>query len=183
MKKFIILLISLTYFIIFPIQAKESKNHIEHGPFNLSWCHNGQFYFERMTDLDYPINFVLVCGNNKRIIDRYYVEGADLIYSSKNEKQINMEVISTFFHKINEEKFLFVMIKRHGTHTGVGINADDYTIYPYKYDREHIIASAKDFADNNFFGVEGQLEWKEVHFKYKTADEVKKYLDKTYNNK
>jgi len=55
----------------------QQNDTIIHGPFNISWCNDGQFYFEENTDLEYPINFILECGGDKKIIDQYYVDGAN----------------------------------------------------------------------------------------------------------
>ncbi|WP_392562450.1 hypothetical protein RHO12_02925 [Orbus sturtevantii] len=156
---------------------------IVHGPFNISWCGNGQFYFEETHDLEYPIHFILECGDEKKIIDRYYVDGANFIILSNRQKP-DMGIESVFFQEIGSKKHLFVIIKRNITHRALGINGDDYRVYAYENSPKNIIQLDKNIMkDNNLSGFEGESDGEESHFKYKTAAEVKKYIKETYNKK
>jgi len=161
----------------------QQNDTIIHGPFNISWCNDGQFYFEENTDLEYPINFILECGGDKKIIDQYYVDGANFITLSNGQKP-DMNIESVFFEKVGLKKHLFVIIKRNITHRALGINGDDYRVYAYENDSQNIIQLDKHImTDSNLWGFEGESDGEESHFKYKTAADVKKYINETYNKK
>lgn len=156
---------------------------IVQGPFNISWCENGNFYFEETSDLDYPINFVLQCRNSKIIVDKYYIDGANIVYSSNGEK-VDMSIESVFFQKIQSKSNLFVIVKRVSTHKAERINTNDYDIYVYEYKPQKIISlNKKMMKDMNLSGSEGEIGGEYIYFKYKTAAEVKKYINQTYNLK
>ncbi|WP_392551892.1 hypothetical protein RHO14_10495 [Orbus wheelerorum] len=161
----------------------QQNDTIIHGPFNISWCDNGKFYFQDTSDLEYPINFILECGSDKKIIDKYYVDGANFVILSNGQKP-DMSIESVFLQKIGSKKNLFVIVKRNITHRALGINGDDYRVYAYENASKNIIQlDTHLMTDSNLWGFEGESDGKESHFKYKTAAEVKKYINETYNKK
>lgn len=160
----------------------EEGSSIIHGPFNISWCKNGKFYFEETTNLDYPINFVLECDNIKKVIDKYFIDGANIV--NFPNRKVDMTIESVFFQTVQSKRNLFVIVKRTTTHRAERINTNNYDIYVYEYNLQKIISlNSKLMQDANLSGSEGEVGGSEVYFKYKTAAEVKKYINKTYNKK
>jgi len=163
--------------LLFSTTAISQQNDtIIHGPFETNLYNHGELYFEKTSNFEYPVNFVLKyrCdkGVKKYIIDRYSHNGGI------------PEISSLFFHKINGISYIFTIVIWNINHRGIGTYGQYYQVYGYKKNNEGILIKDEIFEyDNNLSGIDGSDNGLESHFKYKTATDVKKYINKTYSKK
>lgn len=107
--------------------------------------------------------------NIKDIVDKYDVNGGD------------PEIVSVFFAKVHNKKYIFTIIKWRDYHAALQMNGYDYQIYAYTINNLGKLRLDKEISnDPNLSGNEGEFDGKDVFFKYKTAAEVKRYLKLKY---
>lgn len=154
--------------------AQVTNNQIIQGPFKTDLFPRGKIYFQKTSDINRPVNFILEYQQNgkdiKDIIDKYDVNGGD------------PEIVSVFFAKVHNKKYIFTIIKWRDYHAALQMNGYDYQIYAYTINNLGKLGLDKRISnDPNLSGNEGEFDGKDVFFKYKTAVEAKHYLKKKYH--
>lgn len=150
---------------------------IVHGPFNISWCSSGELFFTRKGDGSVDLILKYIDGTKlekTQIIDTYYSEGGD------------PQVESIFFDSILNDKNIFVIISWEINSRGAGTYGKLYQVYAYNKSNNKDNKFVKNmtlYHDRKLTGIDGVSDSNISSFKYKTAAEVKKYINETYNLK
>lgn len=157
--------------------AQENKaSEIIQGPFKTDLFPGGEIFFEKgKPDINncQPTRFILKYKDNNQIkienIDEY---GSDPFCP---------ELVSVFFYKLHDKRYIFTIIKRHINVGMEGIDTDEYRITAYSKNSNSVLVKDKKISDNpKFVGNDGLYHNKNVTFKYKTAADVKRYLRQKY---
>jgi hypothetical protein len=168
----------LVFGLIFSSLAfSEEGATIIHGPFNISWYKNGELFFTRKDNgsVDFVLKYLDDFKLEKfQIIDNYEIEDGE------------PQVESVFFDKVLKDKTVFVIISWEINSRGVGTYGKLYQVYAYNKSNNKENKFVKNmtlYHDRELTGMEGMSDSTISSFKYKTATEVKKYINKTYNKK
>ncbi|KFA58289.1 hypothetical protein GAPWKB11_1786 [Gilliamella apicola] len=155
----------------------EEGSSIIHGPFNISWCINGELVFTRKNDgsVDFILKYIDDSKLEKfQVIDNYEIEGSE------------PQVESLFFNTVLNTRTVFVIISWEINSHGAGTYGKLYQVYAYNKSpnkNNQFIKNMTLYHDRKLTGIEGVIDSNISSFKYKTAAEVKKYINKTYNKK
>lgn len=90
-------------------------------------------------------------------------------------------VDTVFFMKIRNEKNAVVLISWHQLHQAESINGKFYQVYAYKYSNDSLFINDMITKDPALNGMDGEMNGEEVHFKYKSAASIKRYIKNKYN--
>jgi len=154
----------------------QQDNTIIQGPFSTNLIRGGELFFERKTDdsIDFILKYKDGSNLKTQLIDNYEIEGGD------------PEIESVFFFPVLKHKNIFVIVSWEINSRGVGTYGKLYQVYAYTKSNDNnakLIKNINLYNDQKLTGIDGTSDWEESHFKYKTAADVKKYINETYNKK
>jgi len=65
-------------------------------------------------------------------------------------------------------------------HSADKINGTAYQVYGYNFSSNNLAINSSIKNDQNLNGLDGEFNGEELHFKYKSAAEIKQYLKSRY---
>jgi len=143
-----------------------AQSDIVQGPFKLD--DESSVYIKKDSDINYPLGLYFESNGNHYKVDSYEVDG-DLP---------NVETV--FLVNIYKQNNVIVLISWKQRHSAEKINGVSYQVYDYKYSSNHLDINTSIKNDQNLNGLDGVFNGEELHFKYKNAAEIKKYLESHY---
>lgn len=144
-----------------------SQSDIVQGPFRIDG--NNTIYIKSENDISYPLALYIENGDKSLKIDSYEVDGD------------NPHVDTVFFAKLKNKKNVVVLVSWHQLHSAEKISGHSYKIYGYEYSNGHLTINPLINADPELNGLDGEFNGELLHFKYKDAATIKKYLNEKYN--
>ena len=81
---------------------------------------------------------------------------------------------------MKSQRNVIVLISWRQKHFAENIDGELYQVFAYIYDSKKLIINPLIENDNNLSGVDGVFNGEELTFKYKNANEIKKYLKSHY---
>ncbi|OUI78448.1 hypothetical protein HK18_10540 [Commensalibacter intestini] len=178
-KIIIILVILLSLNQTIKVYAQLKSSEIIQGPFKIDLYPDGKIYIEQNNDeistggcpttlliLEYQKNNQI----KKETIDEYYEDGACV------------KIASIFFSKIHNKEYVFVMQKWEQNMPAINIYDNSYDTIAYTKNKDGKLCIDLNISkDHNLSEIDGTVaDGKKVHYKYKTAAVIKKYLEQKY---
>ncbi|WMR32244.1 hypothetical protein [Metapseudomonas otitidis] len=151
------------------------SDSIVHGPFKNQLIRNSEIYFSESQEEHYPIYMIASIKNNGQcekeiVIDKYDYAGGPPI------------IESLFFYKIGHKINAIAIISWNINSRGLGTYGKGYQVYAYENGKHGLIGNDLINRNPDTSGMEGYQEGKPVHFKLKTAEDVKTYIDRHLNH-
>ncbi|MBF8798108.1 hypothetical protein [Pseudomonas aeruginosa] len=146
------------------------SQHIVHGPFSTQIYNNSRVYFSKSQDKNHPI--YLVMEKNKepaRVVDRYEVSGSD------------PTIETVFFYRIENAINIIALVSWEINSRGIGTYGKLYQVYAYKDKNGELVRNQKIIKNNAMSGLEGYQDFHDASFKLKTAEEIKKFIQRNFN--
>lgn len=140
-----------------------SQSEIVQGPFKIDGCDS--IFIQKEQNVNYPIALYLKSDNKNYKIESYEVDG----------DSPNIETV--FFTKINNTKNVIVLISWKQIHLVDNIYGKYYQIYGYTYKKNNLTINNEIKKDPELSGLDGKFGDKNLHFKYKDAASIKRYLN------
>lgn len=161
MHKFI-----LGFFLLTVSLFSFSQTRIVQGPFNLD--SESSIYFKEENNSNYPLAIYFKNINSIHKVESYGVNGS------------KPHVETVFFARVKSQRNVIVLISWRQKHFAENIDGELYQVFAYIYDSKKLIINPLIENDNKLSGVDGVFNGEELTFKYKNADEIKKYLKSHY---
>jgi len=163
MRKFIY----VVCFFLFHSYALAQPDIVQ-GPFKLD--NDSSVYIKKEIDIDYPLALYFESNGKKNKVESYEVDGSD------------PHVETMFFADIDNQKNVIVLISWKQRHPAEKVNGTSYQVYAYTFYSKSLSINPYVRKDQNLNGLDGEFDGEELHFKYKNEEEIKKYINKKYNN-
>ncbi|MCO7558069.1 hypothetical protein [Metapseudomonas otitidis] len=146
------------------------SDSIVHGPFKNQLIKNSEIYFSESQEKHFPIYMIASVKKNEKcekeaIIDKYDYAGGPPI------------IESLFFYKIEQKTNAIVIVSWNINSRGLGTYGKGYQVYAYENGKHGLTGNDLINRNPDTSGMEGYQEGNPVHFKLKTAKDVKTYID------
>ena len=151
--------------LIFSFNASANSGIVQ-GPFKLDG--NNSVYIKMEDDSNYPLALYLKTNGHDVKVESYESDGSE------------PHVETVFFTKIKNKKNVIVLISWEQRHSPEKINGTIYQVYGYNYSLSGLSINSSIKKDRNLNGLDGVFNGDELHFKYKDAAKIKKYLQCNY---
>jgi len=143
-----------------------AQSDILQGPFKVEG--NDTVFIQREANVNFPLTLFFKSNNKINKIESYEVDGSVPI------------VETVFFVTIKEIKNIIVLISWPQKHSLEDISGNFYQVYGYSYSNNNLVINPTIKNDSKLSGMDGEFGGKQLSFKYKDANTIKRYLKKNY---
>lgn len=144
-----------------------AQEYIVQGPFQIN--SDSCIYIQKENDINHPLSLYLERNKVSHKVDSYETNG----------DTPNIETI--FFMQLNNVKNVIILVSWHQKHFAEHIAGDHYQTYGYIFENNRLIPNEAITNDPNLSGENGEFSGEELHFEYRSAESIKKYLEKKFD--